>query len=209
MKQNFGFIASTVLIALSLSNVAQADEYYKTVWNSQPCPVVVYDPAKYATIDAEFGAGAQAITQCLTVRHNAKVVVAVGRAFPINAFGKVDTNKATFLSNIKKMVRNYEVNGMKVGKDVKIKVVFTGSGAILATTQHPLFAKANGGDPANPFRSLVEYGLSKGFEFYLCQTASRTLGINMSNKIPGIDFVIAGHIAVADFQMQGYALIEP
>jgi intracellular sulfur oxidation DsrE/DsrF family protein len=209
MKQFFGFIISTILIASNLSNVAQAHGRYKEIDNTQPCPVVVYDPTKFASIDEEFGAGAQAITQCLKVRRDAKVVVAVDRAFPLDAFGQVDTNKATFLSNIKKMVRNYEVNGMTVGKDVEIKVVFTGSGAILATTQHPLFAKANGGDPVNPFRSLVEYGLSKGFEFYLCQTASRTLGINMSNKIPGINFVIAGHIAVADFQMQGYALINP
>jgi hypothetical protein len=31
----------------------------------------------------------------------------------------------------------------------------------------------------------------------------------MSNKIEGVRFVPGGRIAVADFQMQGYALIEP
>lgn len=208
MKRSFIVVYLAIFNLSGILYMAQAISG-EAVKNKAACPVVVYDPTAYASIDEEFGAGAQAITQCLMVRDDAKVVVAVDNAFPFDAFGHVQTNKATFLSNIKKMVRNYEVNGMTVGKDVKIKVVFTGSGAILATTEHPLFAKANAGDPTNPFRDLVEYGMSKGFQFYLCQTASRTLGINMTNKIPGVNFVIAGHIAVADFQMKGYALIRP
>ncbi|MDH4133984.1 MAG: DsrE family protein [Gammaproteobacteria bacterium] len=160
-------------------------------------------------IDVEFGTGAQAITKCLTVRHHAKVVISVETAFPVNALGQMQFDKATFLSNIHHMVRNYEMHGMTIGKDVDVVVVFSQAGSLLATTAHPTFAKVHAGDPANSFRSLVEYGLQNGFKFYLCQTASRSLGINMSNKIPGVNFVPGGQIAVADFEMQGYAVLRP
>ncbi|BAU47537.1 hypothetical protein SVA_0958 [Sulfurifustis variabilis] len=176
--------------------------------NHQPCPVTPYDGA--TSMDDEFGYGAQAITRCLQVRRHAKVVVSVDHAFFYNAFGQVQTNRATFLSNIEHMVRNYEnVHGMTIGKDVEVAVVFSESGALLAATQHPAFAQASGGNPANPFVHLVEYGLQKGFRFYLCQTAARNLGIDMQKKIEGVRFVPGGHIAVADFQLQGYALIQP
>jgi intracellular sulfur oxidation DsrE/DsrF family protein len=61
---------------------------------------------------------------------------------------------------------------------------------------------------SNPFRHLVERGMEIGIKFYVCQMASRVLGITMNNKIPGVMFVPGGHIAVADFQMDGYALID-
>lgn len=176
--------------------------------NRHPCPVTPYDGA--TSMDDEFGYGAQAITRCLQVRKHAKVVVSVDHTFFSNAFGQVQTNRATFLSNIEHMIRNYEnVHGMTIGKDVEVAVVFSESGALLAATQHPAFAQASGGNPANPFVHLVERGLEKGFKFYLCQTAARNLNINMQNKIEGVRFVPGGHIAVADFQLQGYALIQP
>jgi intracellular sulfur oxidation DsrE/DsrF family protein len=55
----------------------------------------------------------------------------------------------------------------------------------------------------------VEYGMEKGFRFYVCQTSSRSIGIDMSNKLQGVDFVPGGKIAVADYQLRGYALIVP
>ena len=63
--------------------------------------------------------------------------------------------------------------------------------------------------PANQYRSFVERGMAVGMKFYLCQEASRTLGITMDNKIPGVNFVPAAHAATADFQMDGYAIIIP
>ncbi|MFO8024678.1 DsrE family protein [Thiohalophilus sp.] len=45
-------------------------------------------------------------------------------------------------------------------------------------------------------------------KFYLCQMASQMPGIKKANKIDGVTFVPGGHIAVADFQMDGYALID-
>lgn len=201
--------AAAVLLAVtSLGWATAVAAENRAPENHLPCPVTSYDGV--TSLDDEFGYGAQDITRCLQVRKHAKVVVSVDHAFFSNAFGVVQTSRATFLSNIQHMVRNYEhVHGMTIGKDVEVAVVFSESGSLLAATQHAAFAQASGGNPANPFTHLVEYGLSKGFKFYLCQTAARSLGINMQNKIEGVHFVPGGHIAVADFQLQGYALIQP
>lgn len=169
------------------------------------------------TMDEEFGAGAQDITRCLTVRQHAKVVISVESVYTVGANG-LQTSNATFLSNIEHMVRNYKMHGMTIGKDVDVVVVFSQSGALLATESHPIFNKLHPGDQTNSFRALVDYGLANGFRFYLCQTASRQLGITMNGSttapvkykmIPGVQFVPGGQIAVADFEMLGYAVLRP
>jgi len=195
------------LLLASLATPADPGGYKDDDRDSSCKNVEPYDGVR--SMDVEFGAGAEAITKCLTVRRHAKVVISVETTFPVSALGPLQYDKATFLSNIHHMVRNYEMHGMTIGKDVDVIVVFSQSGALLATTSHPTFAKVHNGDPTNTFRPLVEYGLQNGFKFYLCQTASRQLGINMSNKIEGVKFVPGGQIAVADFEMQGYAVLRP
>lgn len=184
---------------------------------------VIDDPAILdLDMDEEFGAGTQAITYCLGNRKKARVVVAINGAHPTNKNGVTQTGKARFLSNIEYMRENYEdVHDMKIGENVKVKAVASGSGALLMTTHHPAWMRDAGeGDPAcpmkpiagktcsNPFRHLVERAQAIGVKFYLCQMASRVLGIKKANKIEGVSFVPGGHIAVADFQMDGYALID-
>ena len=187
--------------------VASADDDHGRD-NKLPCPVTPYDGV--TSMDDEFGYGTQAITQCLRVRHKAKVVIAVDSTHPHDAFGVVQTSRATYLTNIEKMVRNYEVvHGMTIGKDVDIVVVLSQSGSVLGTKKHAIFARSNAGNPTNPFISLVEFGLQKGIKFYICQEASRALGIKIDNVIDGVHFVPGGHIATADFQLRGYALIRP
>jgi len=184
--------------------------------NPMPCPILPYDGV--TSMDSEFGAGSQDMTQCLRVRHHAKVVISVSHPFMFDFKGDIrrDTNGkatfATFLSNIDHLTRNYEnVHGMTIGKDVDVVVVFLESGGVLATQQHGVFAQVEGqaGAAPNPFVSLVKAAQDKGIKFYLCQTAARNLKITRSNMIPGIEFVPGGHIAVADFQQQGYAVINP
>ena len=227
-------IAAMMLV---VSGVVLADEYdiNVSVANKEACPVNPAYPTNPAyhggtvegiaadqVIDAEFGPGAQAITQCLNERQKAKIVVRINEAFPLDAFGQPRFNKAMFFSNIEKMINQYEnTHGMKIGKDVDIRVVFSGPGAVLATRAHGVFAGAamkwNAANPdkpmtvspVNPYRALVERGMAAGMKFYLCQEASRSLGINMDNKIDGINFVPAAHAATADFQMDGFALILP
>ena len=219
---------------MSSTMAAFGAQFSDAVVNKEECPVNAYPGTPYSgypasvAIDAEFGAGAQAITQCLKHRKAAKVVVRVDNAFMTDAFGAARFNAPLFLTNIEKMITEYEItHAMKIGEDVDIRVIFTGTGAALATTSHSIFAGAatrwnaevDAGkhpgasylpvSPVNPYISIVQRGLDKGMKFYLCQEASRTLGINMSNKIPGINFVPAGHAADADFQRDGYAIIIP
>lgn len=220
-----------IIMALLLAgNMAIADD------DNQECPVgdfnqpyemangtVVDDPnILNLSMDEEFGAGTQAITRCLRNRENTRVLVAINGAHPSDKNGVTQTDKARFLSNIEYMRENYEdVHGMKIGKDIKVVAVASTSGALLMTTHHPAWMRTAGeGDPAcpmkplagktcsNPFRHLVERAQAIGVKFYVCQMASRVLGIKKGNKIDGVDFVPGGHIAVADFQMDGYALID-
>lgn len=193
------------LITLLFSQLAAGDP--PGPFNPKPCPVAPYG---VLSMDDEFGAGAQAITQCNLVRHNAKVVVSVGHPFLIGPTGAANRASARFFSNLDHMVKNYEqVHGMVMGKDVEVVVVLVESGGALAATSHAIFNPTAGG-PAMPntFIPLVQQAMAKGIKIYMCQTAARSLGINMSNMIPGIQFVPGGHITVADFQMMGYALIS-
>lgn len=222
---------------------AFAETFSPAVDNAEPCPVNAAYPGKMSldgsvmlgdvptdmVIDAEFGAGAQAITQCLKERKKAKLVVRVDDTFRRDAFGAARLNAATYLSDIDKMINQYEnTHAMKIGTDVDIRVVFSGTGAILATKAHPVFAGAamrfNAANaaaiaagtvqampvsPVNPYLSKIQQGMDAGIIFYLCQEASRSLGINMNNKVEGINFVPAAHAATADFIQDGYAIILP
>lgn len=196
-----------MLAALFFATAVAADNNNANP-NPMPCPVLPYDGV--TPMDDEFGLGTQDMTQCLRARHNAKVVISVSHPFFFNAFGQAVTSRATFLSNLDHLTRNYEnVHGMTIGKDVDVVVVLLESGGVLAATQHGVFAQANNGDATNPFVQKLKDAQAKGIKFYLCQTAARNLGITRANMIPGINFVPGGHIAVADFQLQGYAVINP
>lgn len=198
-----------VLAMLFSATPAVADDNHAKS-NPKPCPVLPYWDDETRTMDNEFGYGSQDMTQCLRVRHHAKVVISVSHPFFFNHKGEYQKNRATFLSNLDHLTRNYErVHGMTIGKDVEVVVVLLETGGILASTGHPFFAQVNGGVATNPFVQQVQDAQAKGIKFYLCQTAARNLGITRANLLPGIEFVPGGHIAVADFQMQGYAVINP
>lgn len=224
-----------LMLGAGLSQQALADPDHHPR-NNYPCPygyfdqpyvmangTVVDDPLVLnRTIDEEFGAGSEAETHCLSHRKHAKVVVAINGAHPLDKNGIAQTQNARFLSNIEYMRENYEdMHNMKIGQDIKVIAVASNSGALLMTTHHPAWQRAKAaGDPdcpmipnpaitcANPFRHLVERAQEIGVKFYLCQMASRVLGIKKGNKIPDVEFVPGGHIAVADFQMDGYSLID-
>jgi intracellular sulfur oxidation DsrE/DsrF family protein len=224
-KNIFLSIAAVGLLASSVT--AFAEQFSAAVENKEACPVTAYPTMPVGTdpsiaLDLEFGNGAQAITQCLKNRKQLKVVVRVDNTFMTDPFGAARLNAPLFLTNIEKMITQYETtHGLKIGEDIDIRVVFSGTGAVLAATSHGIFAQAatrwNTANPSNPiatgpvnpYRAIVERGMAVGMKFYLCQEASRSLGITMANKIPGINFVPAAHAATADFQMDGYAIIIP
>jgi intracellular sulfur oxidation DsrE/DsrF family protein len=241
-KSTKQFLAMVVLLAGSMP--VFATNFSDAVVNKDPCPVNPANPSGIAypgtdptvtldgipaaqVIDAEFGPGAQAITQCLKNRKRVKLVVRVDNTFMTDAFGGARFDSPLFLTNIEKMITQFETtHDMKIGKDVEIRVVFSGTGAVLASTSHKIFTGAatrwnaeiaagkHGGNllpvvPVNPYVAAVERGMAVGMKFYLCQEASRSLGINMDNKIPGVNFVPAAHAAIADLQIDGYAIILP
>jgi len=193
--------------------------------NTPNGPIIVTPPVGGLTMDEEFGEGTQAITRCIVKRSKARVVVSINGAHPMDKNGNINLNKARFLSNIEYFRENYEdVNNMKIGEDVKVVAVAASSGALLLTTEHPAWMRAKtsntdltcmsdevrfaGKTCTNPFRDLVERAQQIGVEFYICQMASRTLGIKKATVIPGVSFVPGAHLAVADFQQIGYALID-
>lgn len=193
--------------------------------NTPNGPVIVTPPAGGLTMDEEFGAGTQAITRCLMKRNRARVVVSINGAHPLNKNGIANLNKARFLSNIEYFRENYEdLHNMKIGEDVKVVAVAASSGALLLTMEHPAWIrdKISNTDPTcmsnesrfagktctNPFKDLVTRAQEIGVQFYLCQMASRVLGIKKPMVIPGVQFVPGAHLAVADFQQAGYALID-
>lgn len=162
-------------------------------------------------LDVEFGVGSEAITHCLVKRHGAKIVVEVDSAFPLDVNGLVNKSKATFLTNLDKMIDNYEVvNGMEIGKDIDIIVVMSSNGGALLSKAHKTFGVDALGNPnPNPYAALVAKGLAKGIKFYLCQMAARELSIKRNNMLDGVEFVTGGHLAVLDLQQLGYAVVKP
>lgn len=236
------FLAIITAVLIFSSTTVFADKFSKAVVNEEPCPVNPAYPnnnslfdgssltgiAADQVIDAEFGLGAQKITQCLKKREDVKLVVRVNDTFRTDAFGQARLNKAMYFSNIDKFINQYtNTHDLKFGKDVDVVVVLGGSGAALATTQHPIFKGAAvrwnkevdaGKHPGqakldvsmdNPYVDVIKNAMKMGIKFYLCQEASRTLKISMKNKIEGIYFVPAAHAATADFIQDGYAIIIP
>lgn len=204
------FYLTGMLAALVFSSAAQADRERDDDHDKSDtaCPVEYYNGIP---MDVEFGPGTQEITHCLQVRHNAKVVIAMDNTHPTDKNGVTKKDKATFLSNVDLMITNYEqVHGMKIGKDIKVVVVGSASGALLLTKTHKAWGVDALGHPMpNPFAALVQKGIDAGMKFYLCQMAARELGIKRDNTLDGVAMVPGGHIAVADLQMRGYALIKP
>lgn len=240
LKKYFLILISAGLVFGSITVFAD-DDIDEAIENKKPCPVnpaypdnnSLYDGSSLTgiaadqVIDAEFGPGAQANTQCLMNRKKVKLVVRVNDTYRTDAFGQPRFNKAMYFSNIDKFINQYtNTHGLSFKEDVDVRVILGGSGAALATTKHKIFAGAAirwnaevdaGKHPGpkmtvsqvNPYIAVINDAMARGIKFYLCQEASRTLKISNKNKIEGIYYVPAAHAATADYQMEGYAIIIP
>lgn len=211
-KQKSSVLVFTGVLSLALlvpvANAYHSESDDNKEHGKNECPVGYLNGVP---LDVEFGFGSEAITHCLVKRHGAKLVVEVDSAFPADINGIVNKSKATFLTNIDKMIDNYEVvNGMEIGKDIDIVVVMSSSGAALLTKAHKSFGLDAFGNPnPNPFAAQVAKGIAKGMKFYLCQMAARELNIKRNNMLDGVEFVTGGHLAVVDLQQLGYAVLKP
>ncbi len=170
------------------------------------CP----DAAK-AAMDAKFGATIDGvltsdITQCLSIREEIKVAVNVSGA-AIN--GKNGINQQ--INNVKNMVDNYEqVYGISQGAGgYNIAVIVHGSAGkfLLDNTAYDSKYADVGGN--GPTVAAVNYLLSKGVKFFMCQNTMKSNGFVTADLIPGVAEVPAGVTAVADYGMRRWVVMTP
>ena len=161
------------------------------------CPVGLVNGL---TLDEEFGPGTSEITRCLKSKR-IKVLYQINAAC-----GNAECTKPYSLGNIQNAINDYEItHGLTLGVNFDIVAVAYGAGYRLMTANDALEPFAE----ENPFQSQVESLLTQGVKFYFCQNTSRSKGIVTANLIPGIKYVTSGVTAITDFQLLGYAHIQP
>lgn len=185
-----------VLLGVALSG-------YQLPVNAEECPDNL---VQSGVIDAEFGAGAQAVTRCLRnqgERRSLKVV------YQVNQQCKDSKCTAGYaLGNINNAIKDYEItHGMTQGENYEINAVVHGGGWTQIVQDGATLD--NGNMVQNPFQGAVEALLAKGVKIYFCQNTARSKGVKLHNMIPGVEFVTSGVTALADFQSIGYMLVQP
>ena len=174
------------------------------------CPVGLVNGM---TLDEEFGAGSQELTQCNSVRHNVKLLI------QLNQYGNGNPGGAYGLKNITNVIQDYEVTyGMRPGKDYEIVAVVHSGGGPLVIQNGVTFTGIDGNShtTANAYEGDVTTLIDQGVKFLFCQNTTR--GYIASNKlpadatsvlIPGVGYVTAGIAAIADLQARGYRYVQP
>jgi len=152
------------------------------------------------SLDDEFGPGTSEITRCIQ-KTPVKVV------YQINiTCGDEACNKPYALGNIQNAINDYQItHGLMLGKDFEIIAVAYSGGYRLMTANNAQQAFGE----ENPFQEQVESLIEQGVKIYFCQNTSRSKGIVTANLIPGIKYVTSGVTALADFQLLGYAYMQP
>jgi len=162
-----------------------------------PCPVGLVNGLP---LNDEFGPGTRAITRCLDNR-SIRVV------YQINSTCRNDAcTKPYALGNIKNAYNDYVVtHGLRPDMDFEIVAVVYSAGYKLVVDNNALEPFAE----ENPFQSTVEELLGLDIDIYFCQNTARSKGVMTANLIPGIKYVTSGVTALADYQLNGYAIIQP
>ena len=152
------------------------------------------------TLDDEFGPGTTEITRCL---HHKMIKV----VYQINKTCRdVTCSKPYALGNIQNAIKDYEItHGLILGKNFEIVAVAHSGGYGLMTANDAQEAFSE----ENPFQAQEESLLAQGVKIYFCQNTSRSKGIVTANLIPGIKYVTSGVTAISDFQLMGYAYLQP
>ncbi len=165
---------------------------------SVDCPVGLLNGK---TLDEEFGPGTQQITRCLEKREDVKVLYQINKACRDEA-----CSRPYALGNIRNAINDYKItHGMALGKGFDIVAIVHSGGA-------PLVLDNNSSTPSsitNPFQDQMQALLDAGVKVYFCQNTARSKGIVTNQLIPGIKYITAGVTAIADFQLLGYAYVQP
>jgi len=166
--------------------------------NNTDCPVGLVSGIP---LDEEFGAGTSEVTRCLRQQTNIKVVYQINQACK-----NADCSKPYATGNITNAINDYQItHGLQAGTDYDVV-------AIVHSKGYPLVLDNSSTNPhpdENPFQEQVQSLLDQGVTVYFCQNTARKNGVMIDQMIPGIQFVTAGVTAIADYQLRGYAMIQP
>lgn len=193
------FISLLVFATISLTAYAEDDGA------SGNCPSDIA-----ASIDAEFGTGdgaAAAATRCLEnlgSRRKVRVVYQINQECKgYDAAG--NCTAAYAVGNIINALNDYQMQGMANGRNFEIVVVVHSSAWKLilndSRNKYP-------GTAAGSSAGIADL-LANGVKVYFCQNTARSKGVKFADMIPGVEFVTSGVTALADFQIEGYALVQP
>lgn len=196
MKHLFAITTATVA-ALSFGATVLAEH---STLNTN-CPTNVA-----SAIDAKFGTGTAAITECLANREELKVV-----ASWTNQEKNAKSGIGQQVVNINNMVTDYEKYGLVVGTDPAIVVVGYGAGARWLLSDAAYLAKVdpNAINGVNPSRVTVQNLLAKKVKILMCQNTMSANGYTVADLLPGVQMTPAGVTAVIEYQQREYDFIAP
>lgn len=183
-----------VVLGLAASSMVFADGHRGVL----PCPADAQ-----VQMDAEFGAGTSAQTECLQKRDDIQVVM---------AWNNREVNKKGVgqqVANVRNYVENLEgMYGLRINDDFVVRVVGYQSGARWMLSDEA-YNRTLGVTTGNPSRPAVEWLLAKGVKMEMCQNTMRNLGYVTSDLLPGVTQVPAGVAALIDYSMRGYTYLTP
>ncbi len=116
---------------------------------------------------------------------------------------------------MKNMIRDYVDTHEISPKRLDLKIIVHGGGGLMLLDNDALDAEGFPWD--NNLQGDVEYLIGQGVKFYFCMNTLRGLASKLglttevltSMVITDVEFVTGGLTALADFQKQGYAYIQP
>ncbi|WP_455223142.1 DsrE family protein [Kaarinaea lacus] len=155
-------------------------------------------PADVLTkVETDFGPGSADATRCLEntgERRKVKVV------YQINQECKNSQCTAPYaFGNIKNAIKDYQAHGMENGVNYEIVAIVHSAGwkLILNDSRN------------NYLDEITDFINTSGVKVYFCQNTARSKGVQFADMIPGVEFTTSGVTALADFQLEGYMMVQP
>jgi len=194
--RKYSLIAILLCLFLALSNTVLADDDDDDDHKSKgkPCTAAAINAAE------AYDPGSSAVTECIGVRDDFKVVVAWNsKAVNGNILKNESQNVGQQVVNARNLVRDYANNyAMGHGDEYKMVVVAYAGGV-------DWLKKTN--DPINI--SLVQGLLNNGIKIYACQNTMKAKKLKIADLMDGVGIVPAGVTAVVDFSNRKYTYINP
>lgn len=159
-------------------------------------------PEQMAAMEAQFGAGSSAITDCLQVRKDIKTVMA------INSSSLHKSGIGQQIANVKNYVNDLETYGLSLNNEFRVNSIGYGAGARWMLTDEA-YNRSFGTTAGNVSRATVQNLLAKGVTFYMCQNTMKAFGWKIEDLLPGVKMVPSGVSAVVDFQNQDWTYLNP